>query len=150
MPGCRGQAMKRLDRRSCGYTRILSKISEAGPLLAQFLNLVLGKKNPRPAPASTPGDPGKRFKEFLEWARVHRSQGWRVRFVEFSKSTKETWGGVSWKVRKDLLVGPTNSCSWFFAWPPKSFGRRGWKRLEKSGFFEQSARELQKLGQKGR
>jgi len=47
------------------YTRILSAMSEAGPLLAQFLDLGLGKKDPRPAPESTPGDPRKRFEEFL-------------------------------------------------------------------------------------
>jgi hypothetical protein len=132
------------------YTRMLSKVSEAGPLLPQFLKLRLGKDDPRPAPKSTPGDPRQRFKEFLEWGREHRSRGWRVSLVEFSKSTKETSGGITWKVRKDLLVGPTNSCSWFFAWPPKSFLRRDWKRLEKEDFFAETAGQLAKIGQKGR
>ena len=47
-------------------------------------------------------------------------------------------------------MSPTNSCTWFFAWPPKSFGRRDWKRLDKEGFFRQTADQLAKTGQKGR
>lgn len=131
------------------YTRILSKMSEVGPLLVQFRELDLRIGTPRPGPKATPGGPQEHFRELLRWARGQRRNGWRVSFAEFHVPSEESAGGVRWRIRKDVLVSPTNSCTWFYVWPPKSFGRSDWKRLGKEGFLDRGARELKDLGQEG-
>jgi hypothetical protein len=107
--------------------------------------------------SGTPGTPTRglsgtsqpRFEEFLRWMRRARSAGWRAGYVEFRNGFRRGAVGVRWKVRYDLVVGPTLGCSWFFAWPPPDFKKADWRRVERTGFFQRSTEELAKMGYKG-
>jgi len=125
--------------------RKVSRPSEISRAQQIFESLDVNASPEKPTERGS-GDHQRRFEEFLRWMRRSRSRGWRAGFVEFRVASASRAAGIRWRTRFDLCVGPVNSCSWFYAWPPSGFRRDDWRRLERTGFFGQATRELKALG----